>query len=229
MHVGHDRRVCSNPSMGGRDSHKYDRYKKQPHEDYNEVDESESEDDESESEDDDPEDVKALKMKDHEEEATTSGSQEKTFIDQWKEAVRDCKESMLNMLDVLQGVPGELRKLDSFKIICDSTRNAMGVREEGVQNVTESQKSMSHTMSNDEIDDPEWINIMIELTKAAEREFILKNRNEFPTFTPIPEYDQTPDENENFNRKKDMEKEKLPEKEMANKAAREEKKKVPEK
>ncbi|XP_042061222.1 uncharacterized protein LOC121805439 [Salvia splendens] len=105
----------------------------------------------------------------------------------------------------------------------------MGVREEGVQNVTESQKSMSHAMSNDEIDDPEWIDIMIELTKAAERAFILKNRNEFSTFTLIPEYDQTPEENENFNRKKDMEKEKLPEKKMANKAAREEKEKVLEK
>ncbi|XP_042016180.1 uncharacterized protein LOC121764189 [Salvia splendens] len=47
--------------------HKYDRYKKQPHEENDENDESEDEDDE-------PEDVKALNKNDHDEEGTISGS-----------------------------------------------------------------------------------------------------------------------------------------------------------
>lgn len=215
--------------------HMYDRYKKQPHEESDEDDESEYEDEDEEEE------VKTLEMNDEDEEGTTSGSQEKTFIDKWKEVAKDVKGSLLKMVDLFETAPDDIRKLNSFKIMCDATRNAMGLREEGVQHVIDSQKTMTEAMGNDEIDDPEWIDIMIELTKAAERTYILKNRNEFPTFTLIPEYENTPDENQNFNQEKEMEKEKDDEveneqeketereKEMANEAAQKEKEKVLEK
>ena len=143
--------------------HMYDRYKKQPHE------ENDEDDEEEESQD---------------VEVGTTNEWE-NFLHEWKEAAKNVKASMEKIVDVLEAAPEKLRNLNSFKIICDTTRNAVGLREEGVQHVIESQNTMTQAINNDETDDPEWIDIMIELTKAAERTYILKNRNEFPTFTLI--------------------------------------------
>lgn len=211
--------------------HMYDRYKKQPHE------ENDKDDEEDESQD-----VEVLKTNDHHDHDEVGTTNEwENFINEWKGAAKDVKASMLKMVDVLEAAPDKLRNLNSFKIICDTTRNAMGLREEGVKHVIESQDTMTQAINNDETDDPEWIDIMIELTKAAERTYILKNKNEFPTFTLIPECDDSPNENQEFNREKDVEKEKddeveneqekqnESEKEKANKAAVKEKEKVSEK
>ncbi|KAL1544914.1 hypothetical protein AAHA92_21705 [Salvia divinorum] len=50
-------------------------------------------------------------------------------------------------------------------------------------------------MSNDDLDDPEWIDVMIALTKAAEEKYILNDRNEFPTSTLIPKWENTCNDN----------------------------------
>ncbi|KAL1554277.1 hypothetical protein AAHA92_14855 [Salvia divinorum] len=161
--------------------HLYERYKKLPHE---EVEEEVACGSQSES------------IPTHTGEAGSSiRNERRTFMRDWNLCFNEMLSSASKMVRLLQGAPDHVKSMDSFKIVCDTTRKAMGVAQEEDENVIHDAETMSHTMCNDDLDDPEWIDVIISLTKAAEEKYILKDRNEFPTFTLIPEWQNTCNEN----------------------------------
>ncbi|KAL1533930.1 hypothetical protein AAHA92_33739 [Salvia divinorum] len=116
-------------------------------------------------------------------EVERSSTVEEKYMHDLMEASKSMSDSIKKLMSILKNTPREVRKLDCFKVTCDTLRKTIGHAETTSDPELDPIASMTQSMSTEAYRDEEWIEAIDSLVKAAEEMEILDNKDDFPSFS----------------------------------------------
>ena len=121
--------------------------------------------------------------KQNESETSSSTKREEKYMNNVMKATKSMADALVTMVRVLQNTPLDIRKMDCFKIACDTIRNTIGMKDGRSDEQMDPVDSLSQAMTREKCENADWLECINIILKAARESKKLANKEEFPSFS----------------------------------------------